>query len=478
MDKANGQITELAEKIIEYCGGKENIVCAVNCMTRVRVTTINDGDIRTDELEALDGVLRVEHERENYVEVVVGPGKSRECVDVLRGLGIPEAPEDGEETTDDKREAHHDESEKGIRRFLSFFGQIFAPLIPGIIAAGLCAGIAGLISQVIPGYKDSKALNVICQLLTGVNATLITFLTAWAGYRAAEIFGGTPILGGMLGMFTTLGNVDEISKLLGLYNEAQPLDAVLRAGRGGVLAAIAGVWIMCRIEKVIRKRIKGAFDVVFSPLLTIVASLILYVLIIMPTLGFVSTELCKAVGAVSMSGSPIIRMIAGFISAALFLPMVAMGMHHGLIALYSVQLETIGYVTLYPALAMAGAGQVGAALALAVLARKKGDKKLLHVINGALPAGVLGVGEPLIYGVTMPLGRPFVTAGIGAGFGGAYIMLMRVASTTWGPSGLLGAFVMTEGPYGAVASVTHYLIGLMISCAAGYVITYLSMRKR
>ena len=477
MNTENGQIEELAKKIVEYCGGKDNIVCAINCMTRVRVTTVNDGSIRTDELKALDGVLRVEHERENYVEVVVGPGKSRECVDVLRGMGITEAPENEEEGTGDKQEKHHDEKEKGIKSFLSFFGQIFAPLIPGIIAAGLCAGFAGLISQVIPGFKDSKELNVIYQLLTGVNATLITFLTAWAGYRAAEIFGGTPILGGMLGMFTTLGNVDEISKLLGLYNEAQPLDAILRAGRGGVLAAVAGVWIMCRIEKVIRKKIKGAFDVVFSPLLTILASLILYVLFIMPALGFVSTELCKAVGAVSMSENPIIRMIAGFISAALFLPMVAMGMHHGLIALYSVQLETIGYVTLYPALAMAGAGQVGAALALAMRARKSGDKKLLRVINGALPAGVLGVGEPLIYGVTMPLGRPFITAGIGAGFGGAFVMLMRVASTTWGPSGVLGAFVMTEGPSGAVASVGYYLTGLLISCAAGYVITYLSMKK-
>ena len=476
MSTENGQITDLAKKIVEGCGGKENILCAINCMTRVRITTLKDDLIRNDELEALDGVLRVEHERENYAEIVVGPGKSRECIEVLRQMGIPEAPET-EEGIREEQKTHHNDQEKGIRRFLSFFGQIFAPLIPGIIAAGMCAGFAGLISQVIPGYQDNKALSVIYQLLNGVNATLITFLTAWAGYRAAEIFGGTPILGGMLGMFTTLGNVDEISKLLGLYNEMQPLDAILRAGRGGVLAAITGVWIMCRIEKGIRKRVKGAIDVVFSPLLTILASLILYVMIIMPVLGFVSTVLCKAVGAVSMSGSPIVRMIAGYISAALFLPMVAMGMHHGLIALYAVQLETIGYVTLYPALAMAGAGQVGAALALAVMARKKGDRKLLRVINGALPAGILGVGEPLIYGVTMPLGKPFITAGIGAGFGGAFVMLMRVASTTWGPSGLLGAFVMTEGPHGAVASVCFYLVGLLISCVAGYVFTYISMKK-
>lgn len=228
MSTENGQITDLAKKIVEGCGGKENILCAINCMTRVRITTLKDDLIRNDELEALDGVLRVEHERENYAEIVVGPGKSRECIEVLRQMGIPEAPETEEEIREEHK-THHNDQEKGIRRFLSFFGQIFAPLIPGIIAAGMCAGFAGLISQVIPGYQDNKALSVIYQLLNGVNATLITFLTAWAGYRAAEIFGGTPILGGMLGMFTTLGNVDEISKLLGLYNEMQPLDAILRA---------------------------------------------------------------------------------------------------------------------------------------------------------------------------------------------------------------------------------------------------------
>ena len=476
MNKENRSVSDLTEKIVEYCGGRGNIISAVNCMTRVRVTTVKDDGIKTEKLKVLDGVLRVEHDRENYAEIVVGPGKSRECIEILRRMGIPEAAET-EEQTGDEKETHQKDAEKGIRRLLGFFGEIFAPLIPGIIAAGLCAGFAGLISQVVPGFKDNRALNVIYQLLTGVNSTLITFLTAWAGYRAAEIFGGTPILGGMLGMFTTLGNVDEISKLIGMYNEAQPLNAILRAGRGGVLAAIAGVWIMCWIEKWIRKRIKGAFDVVFSPLLTILISLLLYVFILMPALGFVSSWLCKAVESVSMSESPVIRMIAGFISAAVFLPMVATGMHHGLIALYTVQLDTVGYVTLYPALAMAGAGQVGAALALAMKARKKGDRKQLHVINGALPAGILGVGEPLIYGVTMPLGKPFITAGLGAGFGGAFVMLMKVASTTWGPSGVLGAFVMTEGPYGAAASVGHYFAGLLISCAAGYIITAVSMKK-
>ena len=173
-----------------------------------------------------------------------------------------------------------------------------------------------------------------------------------------------------------------------------------------------------------------------------------------------------------MSEYAIVRALAGFLGATLFLPLVATGMHHGLVALYTVQLEQIGYVTLYPALAMAGAGQVGAAIAIYIKAKRCGNERLLGIIRGALPAGFLGVGEPLIYGVTLPLGRPFVTAGIGAGFGGALVMLFQVASTTWGPSGILGMFVMTAGPKGAIRSILVYLLGLIVSYIAGGIITY------
>ena len=471
---------ELVNAVVEGVGGRENILSAVNCMTRLRIRVREDGAIREDALKAAEGVLGVVHNQDRYVEVVVGPGKSRKCMDAMRALGVPgavredDAPGEAPSATTGGETAG--KAPGAARRLMKTFGQVFAPLIPGIIAAGLCAGIASLIAQLCPGYGDVPALSAVYNLLTGVNRAFMVYLAAWTGYRAAEAFGGTPILGGMVGMFTTLENVDAISRAVGLYNEAQPLNAILRAGRGGVLAAVVGVWLMCRIEAAVRKRLPDALDVVFTPLLTLLITLVPYVFVVMPALGLVSTGLCRLVGAVAINPDPLVRMAAGFLGAALFLPMVAMGMHHGLIALYTVQLETFGYVTLYPALAMAGAGQVGAALAIALKARRLGNRRLCRTINGALPAALLGVGEPLIYGVMLPLGRPFITAGLGAGLGGAFVMLMRVASTTWGPSGLLGVFVMTEGPMGAVASMGCYLAGLAISCAAAYLVTTLMIR--
>ena len=358
---------------------------------------------------------------------------------------------------------------KGIRYALKVIGDIFVPLLPGIICAGLCGGFASLISQAVPGYADNPVWYFVYQVLSLINTSMMTYLTAWAGYRASERFGGTPILGGMLGMITSLDGINRIADIMGLYNLESPLDSVLHSGKGGILAVIAGALLIATVEKAIRTIVPRSVDVVFTPLLTMLVCVIPYIIFIMPLFGYASGGIVWLFGRMCLSKDILIRALSGYIAAALFLPLVAAGMHHGLVALYSVQLAELGFVTLYPALAMAGAGQVGAALWKK--AKKVGNEDLCSVIAGALPAGLLGVGEPLIYGVTLPLGKPFLTAGLGAGLGGAFVMALQVASTTWGPSGLLGAFVMTAGLGSPALSVILYLIGLVISYIGGYFFT-------
>ena len=324
-----------------------------------------------------------------------------------------------------------------------------------------------------------KAVFILHQFLTMINSAFMTYITAWAGYRAAEKFGATPILGGMLGMITTMANINNIAPLVGMWvpEGGNPLDAVLRAGRGGVLAVIFGVLLLAKVEKFVRSKMPDALDIVVSPLVILAVCVVPYVFVIMPITGLISNGLVSVVGAVCMSESVFVRMIAGFLGSFLFLPLVAMGMHHGLVALYTVQLETIGFVTLYPALAMAGAGQVGAAIAIWLKAKKTGNKRMMSVVGGALPAGVLGVGEPLIYGVTLPMGKPFITAGLGAGFGGAFCMAMKVAATTWGPSGILALPIMTAGGTNPAMQVACYGIGLVISYIMGFIFTNFTLKN-
>lgn len=355
-------------------------------------------------------------------------------------------------------------------------GELFAPAIPGIIAAGLCAGFAALLAQLVPDYREHVGWFLLHQLLSLINVSFMTYMTAWIGYCACKRFGGTAILGGMLGMITSLDGINALSVSIGLYNAADPLNSILSAGRGGILAAIIGAWLIARLEKWIHARMPEALDMVATPSLCLIIMLIPYVFVIMPATGLISTLLCRVLELFCMSDSIWVRIVTGYVCAALFLPMVMMGMQYGFVALYSIQLESMGYVTLFPTLAMAGAGQVGAGFALLLMAKKIGNKRFAGVISASIIPGMLGVGNPLLFGVTLPLGKPFLTSCLGGGFGGAFMMAMLVASTSWGPSGLLALPLVTAGPNGAVMSVVYYFLGLCISAAMGFIITTLAVK--
>lgn len=471
---------ELSLKILELVGGKENVTGAANCMTRLRVNLKDYTKADIEGLNALEGVLQVI--QMDNLHVVLGPGKAKKVTDLFKAdAGVA----DGGMSTDNnwkdnKAAVKAGQKQNPVKNALKAVGDIFVPLIPGVIAAGLCSGIATLITQVAPGYAEIKWLYILHQILTMINTAFMGSITAWAGYRAAEKFGATPILGGMLGAITAMANINNIAPLVGMWvpEGGDPLNAVLRAGRGGVLAVILGVLLMSKIEKWVRSKMPESMDIVVSPIVIMFIVVIPYILVIMPITGLISNGLVSIVGAVCMSESVFVRMIAGFLGSFLFLPLVAMGMHHGLVALYTVQLETIGFVTLYPALAMAGAGQVGAAIAIWLKAKKTGNHRMMRVIGGALPAGVLGVGEPLIYGVTLPMGKPFITAGLGAGFGGAFCMAMKVAATTWGPSGVLALPIMVAGGNSAVTTMLCYVVGLVISYVMGFIITNFTLTEQ
>lgn len=358
-----------------------------------------------------------------------------------------------------------------IRDDLKIIGEIFIPLLPGIICAGLCGGFSSVIAQMVPNYSENDVWMFIYQILSLINTSVMTFLTAWAGYRACERFGGTPILGGMLGMITSMEGINVIAGILGLYDNEAPLNSILRSGKGGIMAVIVGALLIANVEKAIRTVMPRSVDVIFTPVITMIVCVIPYIIFVMPLYGYISEGIVWIFSRACLSQNIFIKAVSGYLASAFFLPLVATGMHHGLVALYNVQLSELGYITLYPALAMAGAGQVGAALALWKKAKKAGNNDFCSVIAGALPAGIMGVGEPLIYGVTLPLGMPFLTAGLGAGFGGAFIMLTGVASTGWGPSGLLGAFMMSAGRGDHFTNVLCYLIAIVISYIGGFVIT-------
>lgn len=463
---------ELAQKIVELIGGKDNILKVANCMTRLRVTLKDESKVNSEELKKTVGILGIVQDG-SYIQIVLGPGKAKKVADIcIEELKLPKDTLVAGDWKENKATIKGTQKENKFKKAINVIANIFIPLIPAIIAAGIFNGLASLITTLQgQGTLPAEGFWQVTQLMFSlIGGAFLGYFAIYTGINSAKQFGATEALGGMIGAISIGSNIVAISQTFGLYDEAVPLNSILTTGKGGIIGVIMGVYILAKIEKAIRKRMPDVLELILTPLLSLLITAILFVFIIMPLAGFISDGLVALLSIIINSSNPVVSVISGYILAALFLPMVLLGLHHGLIPIYAVQLEAMGGVSLFPVLAMAGAGQVGAAIAIYLIARRVKNERLKQVIVGALPAGFLGVGEPLIYGVTLPMFKPFITAGLGAGVGGAYVMLTHVLANAWGPSGLVAIAIMQPN------SMLNYFIGLCISYIAGFIITYFTIK--
>lgn len=465
---------ELAKIVIELAGGMENITKAANCMTRLRLEIKDMGKVKQEDIKKTPDVLGIGVSGSQF-QVILGPGKAKkvadECIAILDITPVKEVTEDWKENKDSLKAG---QKQSLFKKALKVIADIFIPLIPAIIAAGIFNGLASLITTLQgQGTLGADGFWQMTQLMFSlIGAGFLSYFAIYTGINSAKQFGATEALGGMLGAMSIGANIVSLSTMMGLYNEEVPLNSILTTGKGGIIGVIIGVLILSKVEKFVRRHIPDVLDLVVTPFVTMLITGIIFVFVIMPFAGFLSDGLVSFLSLFINSTNPIISVISGYILAALFLPMVLLGLHHGLIPIYAVQLEVMGGVSLFPVLAAAGAGQVGAAIAIYIIAKRVGNKRLQKVIAGALPAGFLGVGEPLIYGVTLPMFKPFITAGLGAGFGGAYVMLTHVLANAWGPSGLVAIATMKP------ESMLNFFIGLVIAYVAGFLITYFVIKEK
>lgn len=465
---------ELAKKLVELVGGKENVEKATNCMTRLRLTVKDVSKVVGEEIKGTEGVMGYIVDG-NSLQIVLGPGKAKKVADICTDeLGLPKVKSTTDNWEDNKASLKSNQKQSPFKKAIRTIADIFIPLIPAIIAAGLFNGLTSLITTLQgQGVLDTEGFWQVTQLLFGlIGSGFLGYFAIYTGINSAKQFGATEALGGMIGAMSIGANIVAISTVFGLYNEEVPLNSILTTGKGGIIGVIIGVWILAKVEKFVRKSVPDVLDLIVTPFISLLVTALIFIFAIMPVAGYFSDGLVAVLSIIINSANPVVSVISGYVLSALFLPMVLLGLHHGLIPIYAIQLEALGGVTLFPVLAMAGAGQVGASIAIYLKAKRCGNHRLQKVITGALPAGFLGVGEPLIYGVTLPMFKPFITAGLGAGFGGAYVMLTHVMANSWGPSGLVAIPIMKPD------SMLNFFIGLAISYIAGFIITQFTIKEK
>lgn len=464
---------QLAERIIAAVGGMDNIDSVMNCMTRVRIKVLDENKVDDQELRHIDGVMGVIHDER--IQVVVGPGTVNKVANHMAELSgvklgdpIPHHHNDSEKMdyksyAADKakanKEAHKAKQKNGkLNKVLKSIANIFIPLIPAFIGAGLIGGIAAVLSNLmVAGYISGAWITQLITVFNVIKDGMLAHLAIFTGINAAKEFGATPGLGGVIGGTTLLTGIAGKNILMNVFT-GEPL----QPGQGGIIGVIFAVWILSIVEKRLHKIVPNAIDIIVTPTIALLIVGLLTIFIFMPLAGFVSDSLVSVVnGIISIGG-----VFSGFIIGASFLPLVMLGLHHIFTPIHIEMINQSGATYLLPIAAMAGAGQVGAALALWV--RCKRNTTLRNTLKGALPVGFLGIGEPLIYGVTLPLGRPFLTACIGGGIGGAVIGgIGHIGAKAIGPSGVSLLPLISDNMY------LGYIAGLLAAYAGGFVCTYL-----
>lgn len=464
---------QLAERIIAAVGGMDNIDSVMNCMTRVRIKVLDENKVDDQELRHIDGVMGVIHDER--IQVVVGPGTVNKVANHMAELSgvklgdpIPHHHNDSEKMdyksyAADKakanKEAHKAKQKNGkSNKVLKSIANIFIPLIPAFIGAGLIGGIAAVLSNLmVAGYISGAWITQLITVFNVIKDGMLAYLAIFTGINAAKEFGATPGLGGVIGGTTLLTGIAGKNILMNVFT-GEPL----QPEQGGIIGVIFAVWILSIVEKRLHKIVPNAIDIIVTPTIALLIVGLLTIFIFMPLAGFVSDSLVSVVnGIISIGG-----VFSGFIIGASFLPLVMLGLHHIFTPIHIEMINQSGATYLLPIAAMAGAGQVGAALALWV--RCKRNTTLRNTLKGALPVGFLGIGEPLIYGVTLPLGRPFLTACIGGGIGGAVIGgIGHIGAKAIGPSGVSLLPLISDNMY------LGYIAGLLAAYAGGFVCTYL-----
>ncbi|CAH8201295.1 PTS N-acetylmuramic acid transporter subunit IIBC [Vibrio aestuarianus] len=463
-------------KLLSAVGGSNNISKCGNCMTRLRLT-LNDNALADQAtIKTIPGVMGVV-ESDQQLQIILGPGKAQTAAEMMNEMlanGETVAAEIDIENQDlstiasEQKKQMKSKQTSGVQRFLSKFATIFTPLIPGFIAAGLLLGFATLLEQmfVIDQSPSQFMLDLIAYMKV-FGKGLFAFLSILIGYNAQQAFGGSGVNGAILASLFVLGYNPEATT--GIYSGMNEFFGFTIDPRGNIIGVLLASILGAQVERKVRQYMPDDLDMILTSVVTLLIMGVVTFLVIMPIGG----ELFKGMSwlFLNLNDNP----FGAALLSGLFLISVVFGIHQGFVPVYFALMDVQGFNSLFPILAMAGGGQVGASLALYFKAKK--DALLRTQVKGAIIPGILGIGEPLIYGVTLPRVKPFVTACIGGAAGGFFIGLVSYLglpvglNTVFGPSGIVAVPLMTS-EQGIFAGMLVFVGGLLISYIVGFLATY------
>ena len=450
--------TEIAKKVIEALGGRENVNSVAHCATRLRVMVKDEAKINKDAIENLEKVQGAFFNSGQY-QIIFGTGTVNKMYDEVVALGLP---------TSSKEDMKAEAAKQGnwFQRAIRTFGDVFVPLLPAIVATGLFMGIRGAIVQdevlalfgtTVEAVKSTN-FYTYSVVLTDTAFAFFPALICWSAFR---VFGGNPLIGLVLGLMmvnSALPNAWAVAS-----GDAQPImffGFIKVVGyQNSVLPAFFVGLTGAKLEKWLRKRIPDVLDLLLVPFLTFLVMSILALFVIGPV--FHEVESYVKIATVWLLSLPM--GLGGLILGGVHQVIVVTGVHHIFNLLESNLVTSTGSDPLNAIITAAMTAQLGATLAVGV--KTKNPKIKALAFPAALSAG-LGITEPAIFGINLRYGKPFIMGLIAGAAGGWLANILGLAGTSFGITIIPGTLLYING------QLLKYIFMVLVTTALGFGLTY------
>lgn len=447
-----------AQEIYETVGKRENLVSAAHCATRLRLVTKDNSKVDMKHLEDIEGVKGV-FSSNGQLQIIIGTGTVNKVYDEFLSVSGMSA------ATKDDVKAAAAASQPLPQRMVKALGDVFVPILPAIVAAGLMMGLVEALGKFFPAFAESD----IYSWMDLVSNTAIVYLPVLVAVSAARVFGGNIFLAGTIGMLLMHMNLMSSWAAAGMAAEEIPTWHILFFNirqvnyQGHIIPIIIAIWLMCQLEKRLHKIVPEMIDLFVTPLVTVFVTAFLTMTIIGPVFIVVENNILTVVKA--LLALPL--GIGSFVCGAIYPLTVVCGIHHMFNVLEAGMIAENGMNVWLPVSCSANFASCMACVAVFVKAKSVKTKSL------ALPAGLsasLGITEPAIFGINLRYVKPLVCSMVGAAFGAAFGSIIGVYGSAYGVTGFPGFLITTH-------CTLQYTLMLAVAGAISFALTFVVWKE-
>lgn len=436
----------VGKRVWEAVGGEKNVNSLVHCATRLRFKLKDESVADTQKLKQDPDVIQVVQSGGQY-QVVIGSN----VADVYQAIV------DEQGLTD--QSGTEDQSKNPLNRLIDIISSIFTPFLGAMAAAGILKGFLSLATVLGWLATDTGAYQVLFAAADGV----FTFLPVMLAFTSAKKFKTNQFLSVAIAMALVYPAITQLAGAGGAVDFfGLPIVLAQSGYTSSVIPIILAVWVQSKFEPLVKKVIPQFLQMIFVPMIVLLVMVPLTFLL----LGPIGTVIGNGLGSLFNSIYSFSPLVAGLIMGSLWQVFVMFGMHWGFVPIMFLNIEQYGFDVMVPMLLPAVLAQGGAALAVAIRTK---DTKLRSLGISSTITSLFGITEPTVYGVTLPLKKPFVVACLSAGIGGAMIGFAGVKAFSSGLVSLLTIPTFISTNQAVESNVTMAILATALSFVLAFV---------